>query len=300
MVKNILLALHDDILTVTWMSDATKQKALEKLSTFNHKVGYPDKWKDYSSVEITRDSYWNNVVESRRFAVRDDAQLIGKPVDRLRWGITTPTSDAYYNPQLNEIVFPAGILQPPFFDFKADDAVNYGGIGVVIGHEISHGFDDQGSKFDAEGNLKMWWTPETRKKFDERTGILAHQFDGFVPIDSLHVNGAMTLGENIGDLGGLAISFTALENTLKGKKAEPIDGFTPEQRFFLSFAQVWRRNVRPERLRMQVKTDVHSPAEFRVNGPLPNLQSFYDAFGCGQEGAMYLTPEKRALIWNLK
>jgi putative endopeptidase len=214
--------------------------------------------------------------------------------------MTPPTVNAYYNPSMNEIVFPAGILQPPFFDFKADDAVNYGGIGVVIGHEISHGFDDEGSKFDAKGNLKVWWTSGTRKSFDERTAVLAKQFDAVVPIDSLHINGKATLGENIGDLGGLAIAYTALENALKGKTKETIDGFTPEQRFFLSFAQVWRRNVRPERLRMQLKTDVHSPAEYRVNASVPNLQAFYDAFGCGQDGTMYLAPEKRAMIWNVQ
>ena len=214
--------------------------------------------------------------------------------------MTPQTVNAYYDASMNEIVFPAGILQPPFFDFKADDAVNYGGIGVVIGHEISHGFDDQGSKFDAEGNLKVWWTSETRKNFDGRTTVLAQQFDAVVPIDSIHINGKATLGENIGDLGGLAIAYTALKNTLKGKTVELIDGFTPEQRFFLSFAQVWRRNVRPEQLRMQLKTDVHSPAEFRVNASLPNLQAFYDAFNSDKTGSMYLPPEKRAMIWNLK
>jgi putative endopeptidase len=300
LVNNIKLALREHINTITWMDDATKQAALKKLDAIIVKIGYPDKWRDYTKLTIDRTSYLENVRHAAQFAVQREIDKIGKPVDRTEWGMSPQIVNAYYNPSMNEIVFPAGILQPPFFDFKADDAVNYGGIGVVIGHEISHGFDDQGSKFDAEGNLKMWWTPETRKKFDERTGMLAHQFDGFVPIDSLHVNGAMTLGENIGDLGGLAISYTALQNTLKGKNVAPIDGFTPAQRFFLSFAQVWRRNVRPERLRMQVKTDVHSPAELRVNGSLPNLQAFYDAFGCGKDGAMYLAPEKRAMIWNLK
>ena len=300
LINNIKIALREHILAITWMDDTTKQAALKKLDAIVVKIGYPDKWRDYTKLTIDRTSFLENIRHAAQFAKQREINKIGKPVDRTEWGMSPPTVNAYYNSSMNEIVFPAGILQPPFFDFKADDAVNYGGIGVVIGHEISHGFDDQGSKFDAEGNLKMWWTPETRKKFDERTGMLAHQFDGFVPIDSLHVNGTATLGENIGDLGGLAISYTALENTLKGKKIEPIDGFTPEQRFFLSYAQVWRRNVRPERLRMQVKTDVHSPAEFRINGPLPNLQAFYDAFGCGQEGKMYLAPEKRAMIWNLK
>lgn len=300
LVKNIKEALREHIAAITWMDDATKEAAVKKLNAITVKIGYPDKWRDYSKLAIDRNSYLEDIRGSGNFAVQREINKIGKPVDRTEWQMSPQTVNAYYDASMNEIVFPAGILQPPFFDFKADDAVNYGGIGAVIGHEISHGFDDQGSKFDAEGNLKMWWTPGTRKMFDERTGILASQFDGFVPIDTLHINGKATLGENIGDLGGLAISFTALENALKGKTAERIDGFTPEQRFFLSFAQVWRRNVRPEMLRMQIKTDVHSPAEFRVNGPLPNLQAFYDSFGCGKDSKMYIAPEKRALIWNLK
>jgi putative endopeptidase len=300
LVKNIREALRQHISTISWMDDATKKAALKKLDAIVVKIGYPDKWRDYSSLKIDRTSYAANIRRARTFEMAYEIGKIGKPVDRTEWGMTPPTVNAYYNPSMNEIVFPAGILQPPFFNFKADDAVNYGGIGVVIGHEISHGFDDQGSKFDAEGNLKMWWSEETRKQFDARTAVLSKEFDTYIPIDSLHINGALTLGENIGDLGGLAISYTALQNTLKGKKPELIDGFTPEQRFFLSYAQVWRRNVRPERLRMQLKTDPHSPAEFRVNGSLPNLQAFYDAFNCGNSGAMYLAPEKRAMIWNLK
>lgn len=214
--------------------------------------------------------------------------------------MTPPTVNAYYSATRNEIVFPAGILQPPFFNFTADDAVNYGGMGAVIGHEISHGFDDQGSKFDPEGNLKLWWTPQTRTKFDARTAVLANQFDRYVAIDSLHVNGKLTLGENIGDLAGLSIAYTALENSLKGRTIELIDGFTPEQRFFLSWAQVWRRNARLEQVRLQVRTDPHSPAEFRTNGPLSDLQEFYDAFGCGRSGAMFVPKEERARIWNYR
>ena len=300
LVKNIKASLREHIIAITWMDDTTKQAALKKLDAIAVKIGYPDKWRDYSKLSIDRTSYLENIRRAAHFALEREINKIGKPVDRTEWGMTPPTVNAYYNHSMNEIVFPAGILQPPFFNFKADDAVNYGGIGVVIGHEISHGFDDQGSKFDAEGNLKVWWTSETRKKFDERTTVLAKQFDAVVPIDSLHINGTATLGENIGDLGGLAIAYTALENTLTEKTREMVDGFTPEQRFFISYAQIWRRNVRPERLRMQLKTDVHSPAEFRVNTSLPNLQAFYDAFGCGTNGAMYLSPEKRALIWNLK
>jgi putative endopeptidase len=300
LVKNIREALREHIMSITWMDDSTKQAAVKKLEAINVKIGYPDKWRDYSKLIIESNSYLEDIRRSGNFAVHREINKIGKPVDRTEWGMSPQTVNAYYNPSMNEIVFPAGILQPPFFDFKADDAVNYGGIGAVIGHEITHGFDDQGSKFDANGNLKIWWTPETRKRFDERTEVLAKEFDAIVPIDTLHINGEATLGENIADLGGLAISYTALENTLKGRPVERIDGFTPEQRFFLSFAQVWRRNVRPERLRMQIKTDVHSPAEFRVNGPLPNLQAFYDAFGCGKESKLYIPPEKRAMIWNLR
>jgi putative endopeptidase len=300
LVKNIREALREHIMSITWMDESTKQAAVKKLDAITVKIGYPDKWRDYSKLVIDRNSYLEDIRRSGNFAVYREIYKIGKPVDRTEWGMSPQTVNAYYNPSMNEIVFPAGILQPPFFDFKADDAVNYGGIGAVIGHEITHGFDDQGSKFDANGNLKMWWTPETRKRFDERTTVLAKEFDAIVPIDTLHINGEATLGENIADLGGLAISYTALENTLKGKPVERIDGFTPEQRFFLSFAQVWRRNVRPERLRMQIKTDVHSPAEFRVNGPLPNLQAFYDAFGCGKDSQLYIPPEKRAKIWNLQ
>ncbi len=300
MVKNIKDALREHIKAITWMDDATKEAALKKLDAIAVKIGYPDKWRDYSKLSIDRASFVGDLRRSSKFSMEREIAKIGKPVDRTEWGMTPQTVNAYYNPLMNEIVFPAGIMQPPFFDFRADDAVNYGGMGVVIGHEISHGFDDQGSKFDAEGNLKMWWTADTRKKFDERTEVLAKEFDGFVPIDSLHINGTQTLGENIGDLGGLSISFTAMENALKGKKVEPIDGFSPEQRFFLSYAQVWRNNTRPERLRLQVKTDFHAPGEYRINGPLRNLQAFYDAFGCGKDGTMYLPPEKRALIWNLQ
>jgi len=300
LVRNIRTALRQHINSLSWMDDATKQAALKKLDAIAVKIGYPDKWRDYSKLNIDRTSYLENIKHASRFAVDREINKIGKPVDKTEWGMSPPTVNAYYNPSMNEIVFPAGILQPPFFNFKADDAVNYGGIGVVIGHEISHGFDDQGSKFDADGNLEVWWSAGTRKNFDSRTSILEKQFDAVIPIDSLHINGKATLGENIGDLGGLAIAYTALENSLQGKSVDRIDGFTPEQRFFLSFAQIWRRNVRPERLRMQLKTDVHSPAEYRVNASVPNLKSFYDAFDCGGTGAMFIPPEKRAYIWNLK
>jgi putative endopeptidase len=298
MVNNLKEAMREHIKRLVWMDDATKQAALKKLEAFGVKIGYPDKWRDYSSLTIDRQSYFENVRRAMQFAVEYNVDKIGKPVNKAEWGMTPPTVNAYYSSSRNEIVFPAGILQPPFFDFKADDAVNYGGMGAVIGHEISHGFDDQGSKFDGEGNLKSWWSPDTRRKFEARTAVLVKQFDGYIAVDSMHVNGKLTLGENIGDLAGLSIAYTALENTLKGKTIDVIDGFTPEQRFFLSWAQVWRRNARPEQVRLQVRTDPHSPAEFRTNGPLSDLQEFYDAFNCGKTGAMYIPPEDRAKIWN--
>jgi len=298
MVNNLKDAMREHITKLDWMDDSTKTAALKKLNSFGVKIGYPDKWRDYSKLSIDRKSYFGNLRRAAAFNVAFNLNKIGKPVDKTEWGMTPPTVNAYYSATRNEIVFPAGILQHPFFDFKADDAVNYGGMGAVIGHEISHGFDDQGSKFDADGNLKMWWTAETRKKFEERTALLGAQFDEYTVLDSLHVNGKLTMGENIGDLGGLALAYTALMNSMKGKAAGTIDGFTPQQRFFLSWAQVWRRNNRPEQLRLQVKTDPHSPSEFRTNGPMVNMQEWYDAFACGPEGKMYLAADKRAKIWN--
>ena len=298
MVKNILLALHDDILTVTWMSDATKQKALEKLSTFNPKVGYPDKWKDYSSVEITRDSYWNDVVAARRFAVRDDAQLIGKPVDRLRWGMTTPTSNAYYNPLLNEIVFPAGILLPPMFDVNATDAVNYGGIGPVIGHEISHGFDDQGAKYDSTGELKSWWTPADYKEFQSRGQCVVDQFSSYTVEGGMHENGKLVLGESIGDLGGVKLAYLAFEKSMEGKPRPPDqDGFTPEQQFFISWGQARGDEIRPDAQRQFVLTNPHPVSKYRVIGPLSNLPEFCKAFGCKAGDAMVRAAELRCSVW---
>ena len=300
MVNNLKAAMREHIGHLDWMDDATKQAALAKLDAFGVKIGYPDKWRDYSSLTIDRTSYFENVRRAIEFDIQYNINKIGKPVDKTEWGMTPPTVNAYYSPTRNEIVFPAGILQPPFFDFKADDAVNYGGMGAVIGHEISHGFDDEGSKFDGEGNLRSWWSPETRRKFEARTAVLAKQFDGYVAVDSLHVNGKLTLGENIGDLAGLSIAYTALENSLRGKTIDVIEGFTPEQRFFLSWAQVWRRNSRPEQIRLQVRTDPHAPSEFRTNGPLADLEEFYEAFNCGKKGAMYIPPQDRAKIWNYR
>jgi endothelin-converting enzyme/putative endopeptidase len=298
MVKNILLALHDDILTLTWMSDETKKKALEKLSTFNPKIGYPDKWKDYSSVEIARDSYWNNIVEAQRFAVRDDSQLIGKPVDRSRWGMTTPTSNAYYNPLLNEIVFPAGILLPPMFDVTATDAANYGGIGPVIGHEISHGFDDEGAQFDATGELKSWWTPEDYKKFQSRGQCVVDQFSGYTVEGGLHENGKLVLGESIGDLGGVKLAYLAFQKSIEGKpRAADQDGFTPEQQFFISWGQSRGDAIRPETQRQFVLTNPHPVSKFRVIGPLCNLPEFKKSFSCKAGDAMVRPAAERCEIW---
>jgi putative endopeptidase len=298
MVKNILLALHDDILTLSWMSDETKKKALEKLSTFNPKVGYPDKWKDYSSVEITRNNYWNDVVEARRFAVRDDAELIGKPVDRLRWGMTTPTSNAYYNPQLNEIVFPAGILLPPMFDVHATDAANYGGIGPVIGHEISHGFDDQGAQYDATGELKNWWTPADYKDFQSRGQCVVNQFSAYTVDGGLHENGKLVLGESIGDLGGVKLAYLAFEKSMQGKpRPADQDGFTPEQQFFISWGQARGDAIRPDAQRQFVLTNPHPVSKYRVIGPLCNLPEFQKAFSCKVGDAMVRPAEHRCVIW---
>ena len=297
MVKNLMAALRDHIKAADWMDETTREAALKKLEAINVKIGYPDKWRDYSGLRIDRTSYFENLRRAREFDYRYNIAKIGKPVDPTEWGMTPPTVNAYYSSSRNEIVFPAGILQPPFYDPDADDAVNYGGMGAVIGHELSHGFDDQGSKFDADGNLRMWWTPETRKTFEQRTGLVVKQFDGFVAIDSLHVNGKLTLGENIGDLGGLTVSYTALEKSLEGKPRQLIDGFTPEQRFFLAWAQIWRRKSRPEALRLQVRTDPHSPSEFRTNGPISNMKEFYEAFGCGDTSPMVRPEQERAKIW---
>ena len=297
MVKNLVAAMREHINSVDWMDETTRAAALKKLESFGVKIGYPDKWRDYSKLEIDRTSYLQNLRRAAEFNFNYNLAKIGKPVDKTEWGMTPPTVNAYYSPTRNEIVFPAGILQPPFFDPKADDAVNYGGMGAVIGHEISHGFDDQGSKFDAKGNLKMWWTPETRKKFDERTALVVKQFDGYVAVDSLHVNGKLTLGENIGDLAGLSIAYTALEKALEGKPRPLIDGFTPEQRFFLAWAQIWRRNSTPQALRLQVRVDPHSPSMFRTNGPLSNMPSFYKAFGCGDDEGMVRPDDVRAKVW---
>ena len=296
LVENLRSVLRDRIKNLDWMSEVTKQQAMKKLDAFAVKIGYPDKWRDYSKLTISRDSYVQNIMRAEMFEFKRNLDQIGKPVDRTEWGMTPPTVNAYYNPTMNEIVFPAGILQPPFFDANADDAVNYGGIGAVIGHEMTHGFDDQGRKFDAEGNLKDWWTPEDGKKYTERASIVEKQFNGYQALDTMHVNGKLTLGENIADLGGLTIAYAALQKSFEGKpRPEPIDGFKPEQRFFLAFAQIWRQNIRPEALRLRLNTDPHSPGRFRCLGPLSNMTEFMQAFDA-KEGSPMVRSEK-AKIW---
>jgi putative endopeptidase len=298
MVKNLLAAMKDDISTRPWMSDETKQRALAKIATFHPKIGYPDKWKDYSKVDIRRDAFFEDNVEATKFVVEDDRQTIGKPVDRDRWGMTPPTSDAYYNPLLNEIVFPAGILQPPAFYPDAVDAVNYGAIGVVIGHEISHGFDDQGAQYDEVGRLKNWWTDADLKKFQERGACVVDQFDHYFIEPGVHHKGKLVLGESIGDLGGAKIAFMAYQKSLEGKPRPPdIDGFTPEQQFFIAWGQFRGDEMRIEQQRVMVQTDPHPMAKYRVNGPLSNLPEFQKAFSCKADAAMVRPLDKRCEVW---
>lgn len=295
MVNNLVAALGEDIPTLSWMGPETKKRALAKLEAFAVKIGYPDKWRDYSKLEIGRTSYAGNVRRSVEFEFARQLAKIGKPVDRSEWSMTPPTVNAYYSSTMNEIVFPAGILQPPFYSPNADDAVNYGGMGAVIGHEISHGFDDQGSKFDGKGNLQEWWTPDDRKTFTERGDCVVAQFNGYEVEPGLHQNGKLVLGESIGDLGGLSIAYAAYEKSIAGKRPKDIDGFTPEQRFFLGWAQVWGTNQRAEAARLQTNTDPHPLARFRANGPLSNMEAFAKAFGCRKGDAM--VREQSCKIW---
>ncbi len=299
MVDNLIATYKERINKLDWMSTETKLKAIEKLNLVMKKLAYPDKWKDYSALDIKKDSYVANVMRGHTFSFKRNIDKLGKPVDRMEWQMSPPTVNAYYNPSLNEIVFPAGIMQSPFFDASADDAVNYGSMGAVIGHELTHGFDDQGCQFDAKGNLQNWWTEDDKTKFKAKTEILAKQFDQYVALDTLHVNGHLTLGENIADLGGLTIAYYAYKKACADgtAKNEKVDGFTGEQRFFLSWAQGWRTNMRPESLRKLVKTNPHSPGYFRVLGPLSNLKEFYDAFGVKAGDKMYRPENERAVIW---
>ncbi len=296
-VENLKAAMKSRIENLNWMSDATKKQALHKLTSFGVKIGYPDKWKDYSKLEIDRESYIGNVLRGRIFAFKRNMNKLGKPVDKTEWGMTPQTVNAYYSPTRNEIVFPAAILQPPFFNQKADDAINYGAMGAVIGHEITHGFDDEGRKFDADGNLKDWWTKEDGERFDKRAQKIYDQFDSYIPIDSLHINGKLTAGENIADLGGLTVAFTAFKNTEEYKKNEKLDGFTPAQRFFLGWAQVWENNIRDQALRLRIKTNPHSPGKYRVLGPLSNMPEFWEAFNVKPGDKMRMPEDKLVKIW---
>ena len=297
LVKNLQTALGERIRNLEWMGDSTKTKAIEKLNSFYVKVGYPDKWRDYTALDVEKDSYWANVKRATKFELDYELAKAGKPVDRDEWGMTPQTVNAYYNPTTNEICFPAGILQYPFFDMNADDAFNYGAIGVVIGHEMTHGFDDQGRQFDKDGNLKDWWTPDDAERFNTRAQVMVNFFDSIQVLPGLHANGSLTLGENIADHGGLQVSFQAFKNATKDAPLGVVDGFTPEQRFFLSYAGVWAGNVRDEQIRLQTKSDPHSLGRWRVNGALPQIGAWYEAFNITENDSMYLAPEKRVSIW---
>jgi putative endopeptidase len=279
------------------MSDATKEKAKEKLATFHVKVGYPDKWKDYSALEIKNDSYWANIERANQWEHAQMLDKIGKPVDKDEWFMTPQTVNAYYNPTSNEICFPAGILQYPFFDMNADDAFNYGAIGVVIGHEMTHGFDDSGRQYDKDGNLKDWWTEQDAENFKARAQVLVDFFDNIEVAPGVHGNGQVTLGENIADQGGLQVSFQAFKNATAAAPLGVVDGFTPEQRFFLAYANVWAGNIRPEEILRRTKQDEHSLGRWRVNGALPQIGAWYEAFGITESSPMYVAPEKRVAIW---
>jgi endothelin-converting enzyme/putative endopeptidase len=298
MVKNLRLAMKETIEGLDWMSSDTKKRALEKLSTFNPKIGYPDKWKDYSKIVIARTSYWDDVLAGRKFTTEDLLATIGKPVDRGRWGMTPPTSDAYYNPLLNEIVFPAGILQPPAFSMSANDAVNYGAIGVVIGHEISHGFDDQGAQFDAQGRLENWWSAEDLKKFQTKVACVVNQFDHYEVEPGVAEKGKLVAGESIGDLAGARIAYRAFQISQRGKSPLPtIDGYTPDQQFFIAWGQFRGDAVRPETARLMAQGDPHPIGKFRVIGPLSNLPEFAKAFGCKPGSPMVRPEAERCDVW---
>jgi predicted metalloendopeptidase len=295
LLKNLDSALHQDIEALDWMSPATKKEALVKLAAITNKVGYPEKWRDYSSLKIVPGDEFANYLRAEQFELKRELGKIGHPVDRTEWGMTPPTVNAYYNPLENNINFPAGILQPPFFDAQMDDAVNYGAIGAVIGHEMTHGFDDSGSQFDPAGNLKNWWTPADKTAFQERTACLVKQYDGFVAVDDVHMNGKLTLGENTADNGGVRIALMALEAVLKGKTVPHKDGFTPEQRFFLGWSQVWCGNQTPQSRRTQALGDTHSLGEFRVNGVASNTLEFRKAFSCKEGSPM--APQNMCRVW---
>lgn len=297
MVKNLLVAYRQSLETLDWMSPETKKEALQKLEKFTTKIGYPQKWRDYSALQVRADDLWGNIERSDEVDFQFMIDKLGKPLDREEWHMLPQTVNAYYNPLMNEIVFPAAILQPPFFNSKADDAVNYGAIGAVIGHEISHGFDDQGSKYDGEGNLRNWWKEEDYKNYSAKTQRLVDQYAAFSPLKNYFINGQLTLGENIADNVGLSMAYKAYQISLRGKKSRKIDGFTGEQRLFLGFAQIWRSKHRDAQLMVQLKTGPHSPPEFRVIGTLRNQTPFYEAFGVSEGSPMFLPVEQRVSIW---
>lgn len=297
LVDNLKLSMEDRIKKVDWMDKATKSEALTKLSKFNAKIGYPDKWKDYSQLVVQSDELLLNTMRSAEVEYDRDIDKLGKPIDRDEWGMTPQTVNAYYNPSMNEVVFPAAILQPPFFNLKADDAVNYGAIGAAIGHEITHGFDDQGRKYDGFGNMREWWTKEDAERFKERAQVVIDQYGAYVAIDSLHINGELTLGENIADIGGVTVSYNAYKLSLNGEESSVLNGFTGEQRVFIGWAQVWRSLFRDEALREQILTDPHTPGEFRVLGVMKNIPEFYEAFNVQEGDGMYLPENERVKIW---
>lgn len=297
LISNLRKAFEIRIKNLDWMSDVTKQKALEKLHAFIPKIGYPEKWRTYDGLVISPGTHLQNLQNAGTWAYKEMIDQLGKPVDRTRFGMTPPTVNAYYSPTMNEIVFPAGILQFPFFDPNADDAVNYGGIGAVIGHEMSHGFDDTGSQYDKDGNLRNWWTKEDREKFNAKTNLLGAQFNSYKVLDTIPVNGKFTMGENIGDLGGLNAAYEAFKMTKQGQSDEKIDGFTPDQRFFLSWAQVWRGNILPETAAQMIKTDTHSPGQFRTIGAPVNMDAWYKAFDVKPGDKLYKKPEDRIRLW---
>jgi putative endopeptidase len=299
MIANVIAAYQNRIKNLDWMSEDTKAKAIEKLDKFTVKIGYPDSWEDYSTMDVSADkSYYDNITAVGEWSFKKNLSEINEPVDRTEWGMSPQTVNAYFNPFNNEIVFPAAILQPPFYDYKADEAVNYGGIGAVIGHEISHAFDDSGARFDGDGNLVNWWTDEDLKQFGERGGALAEQYDAIEVLDSVYVDGKFTLGENIGDLGGVLAAYDGLQRYYaENGRPEDVDGFTAEQRFFMSWATVWRTKQRDESLRTQVKTDPHTPGRWRATEPLKNVDAFYEAFDIIEGDPMYVAPADRVRIW---
>ena len=297
LVKNLQTALGERIQALEWMSDSTKARALEKLAAFHVKIGYPDKWKDYGKLDIKDDSYYANIERATVWASDENMAKAGKPVDKEEWHMTPQTVNAYYNPTTNEICFPAGILQPPFFDMQADDAFNYGAIGVVIGHEMTHGFDDQGRQYDKDGNLKDWWTAEDAERFNQRAQVMVNFFDSIQVAPGVHANGRQTLGENIADYGGLQVAYQAFKTATKDAPLATVDGLTPEQRFFLAYAGVWANNVRPEFVLYLTKMDVHSLGEWRVNGALPQIDAWYEAFNIGEADPMFVPKEERVAIW---